>query len=445
MRKTKMEKGITLIALIITIVILLILAVVAINSITNDKVVDKTKNAASEYEIMEEKTKLQKEVLEWQVIDAGNMQTLEEYLGDIYGKENVKPNTDETLNVTVPSGNTYKVKEDGTIIPVKGISIVGTGMPLVLNEGKTVTGTLTATLVGISGEISWSNANSEVATISETKGASVTVTAVSKGETKVTASCGSYSAIYTVQVKESLIVPVGSYVAYDVSYTDMYQGTEYTSTNGWRYLGTDDDGNKLIISTAIPMVLFYKSNDSSAKWWDADTTLNVTVRATNGMLNNLDKIPYTQTMLGTNVLTANTAIGRFADKDGMIGDYFKSTTYWEKIVKVRTLTLAELNKATNSATGGNRTETYAGQGFKDLTKNALGLFDMQKLDGYSASYSYWLASPRGGSTIPAVKSDIANIPSCDISKLGLRPVVVLSSDIEMEDTNGDGVYEIQQK
>ena len=49
MKKTKMEKGITLIALIITIVVLLILAVVTINSIQGDGIIRYAQNAADEY------------------------------------------------------------------------------------------------------------------------------------------------------------------------------------------------------------------------------------------------------------------------------------------------------------------------------------------------------------------------------------------------------------
>ena len=49
MKKTKMEKGITLIALIITIVVLLILAAVAINSIQNDGILHYATNAASSW------------------------------------------------------------------------------------------------------------------------------------------------------------------------------------------------------------------------------------------------------------------------------------------------------------------------------------------------------------------------------------------------------------
>ena len=48
-RKTRMEKGITLIALIITIVVLLILAAVAISSITNEGILQYAQNAAKDY------------------------------------------------------------------------------------------------------------------------------------------------------------------------------------------------------------------------------------------------------------------------------------------------------------------------------------------------------------------------------------------------------------
>ena len=49
MKKTREQKGITLIALIITIVVLLILAVVTISSITNDGIMKHAQNAANTY------------------------------------------------------------------------------------------------------------------------------------------------------------------------------------------------------------------------------------------------------------------------------------------------------------------------------------------------------------------------------------------------------------
>ena len=250
---------------------------------------------------------------------------------------------------------------------------------------------------------------------------------------------------------------IGSYVEYDVSYTDMYSGIEYTSTNGWRYLGTDDSGNKLLISTAIPVVLYYSSGiaGENAKWWDTDTTLNANVRSTNGMINNFAKIPYTQTASGTSVSTANIAIGRFAGTeitvDGTtytaIGDTFKSSTYSSKIENVRTLTLAELNRAVNSANAGtdgytDRAETSISSGFKDLTDEALGLFDMQDLTDYTASYDYWLASPYAGtpSLVCRVSYSISSVGSYFSSDHGVRPVVVLSSDVEF--IKVDGIWKI---
>ena len=49
MKKTRMEKGITLVALIITIVVLLILAVVTINAIQGDGIIEYAKNARDDY------------------------------------------------------------------------------------------------------------------------------------------------------------------------------------------------------------------------------------------------------------------------------------------------------------------------------------------------------------------------------------------------------------
>lgn len=270
------------------------------------------------------------------------------------------------------------------------------------------------------------------------------------------ASVPNYSAETQLTFEIRKIV-VGDYVNYDVSYTDMYQGTEYTSENGWRYLGTDDSGNKLLISTAIPLILSYNYNTvgENEKWWDKDTTLKANVRATNGMLNNFDKIPFAQKSPGIDIGSGedNTAIGAFApstrtyngEEYNAVGDYFKSSTYSNKIENVRTLTLAELNKAINSATGGSREETSTSPGFKDLTDEALGLFDMHDLEGYTAEdYYYWLAShPKYYPYIVTFVSDSHisdNVDYVDTSYRGMRPVVVLSSDVEF--IKEDGIWKI---
>ena len=57
MKKTKAQKGITLIALIITVVILMILAAVAINSITNEGIISKTEDTTDKFKQEQEKEK----------------------------------------------------------------------------------------------------------------------------------------------------------------------------------------------------------------------------------------------------------------------------------------------------------------------------------------------------------------------------------------------------
>lgn len=57
MKRSKNEKGITLIALIITIIVLLILAVVAIGAIKDDDIINYAKNSREEYEKAKEDEK----------------------------------------------------------------------------------------------------------------------------------------------------------------------------------------------------------------------------------------------------------------------------------------------------------------------------------------------------------------------------------------------------
>ena len=58
MKKTKLEKGITLIALIITIIILLILAVITIRSIKKDGIIDYAQDASTDYKKAQEEEQI---------------------------------------------------------------------------------------------------------------------------------------------------------------------------------------------------------------------------------------------------------------------------------------------------------------------------------------------------------------------------------------------------
>ena len=125
MKKTKMEKGITLIALMITIVVLLILAVVAINAITKDDILGRAEDATKKYNQAVEK-------------EQETMEKYEEYLDKITGKKvsevqnNLISKTENTTvydeygnKIVVPAGFKIVVNEDtnNADIVTKGIVI----------------------------------------------------------------------------------------------------------------------------------------------------------------------------------------------------------------------------------------------------------------------------------------------------------------------------------
>ena len=110
MKKTKLEKGITLIALIITIIILLILAVVTIGSIQDSEIIDYAQKAGSEYSNAQEEEMIQLGFREYQLAKYAN---------------NLKELTVEGASTSVSengwlvkfdkSGNEYKLNFNGTL------------------------------------------------------------------------------------------------------------------------------------------------------------------------------------------------------------------------------------------------------------------------------------------------------------------------------------------
>ena len=421
--KTKRNKGITLIALILTIVILLILAVVAISAVKGDGIIAHAKNAKTDYTRAQEEEQIQIALNEWKIEDIQNNKNFTEFMQEKFEKDNVEKVTENEVIVTMESGNKYKVTAEGTIISTKGVNLNKSSLVLELKEGTTATETLTASLSEITGEITWSNSDNTKATISSTKGESITVTAVAKGETTITATCGDYTATCKVIVENT--IEIGSCVKYDVPYTDMYSEIEYTASNGWRYLGKDDNGNKLIVSTGIPAILDYHDNsnignekDGGANtWWATKAEINSTTDtlyrtdkgddyyndsgepskyAAYGLRYKFESIPFNYQESETSVSVTNTGIYR---KVGAQASGELSKTAFRangvNVVDVHNLTLAELNRAINRASGSTRADGYGGSGFKDLDGTAKGLFDMLDLTGYTQCYWYWLATPSG--------------------------------------------------
>ena len=100
MRRTKAQKGITLVALIITIIVLLILAVVTINAVVDDGIIKHAKNATSKYE---------------EKADEENT-ILDSYLAKI--EENIPGGSS-----SVTGNVTWKDNGDGTITSSNGVTL----------------------------------------------------------------------------------------------------------------------------------------------------------------------------------------------------------------------------------------------------------------------------------------------------------------------------------
>ena len=81
MRKTRIEKGITLMALIITIVVLLVLATVAISSIQNDGIISKAQDVANKFnQAQTNEQGILDEYLSYLEGDSGVPEELEKYI-----------------------------------------------------------------------------------------------------------------------------------------------------------------------------------------------------------------------------------------------------------------------------------------------------------------------------------------------------------------------------
>ena len=120
MKKTKMEKGITLIALIITIIILLILAVVTIGSIKNSNIIKYAQNATYEHEVGQEKENIQLAIGEARLMGNGTLtkSNLQSALDGIF-KGNVDYtdlSSEDFIKIKIkPANREYKIDLDGKV------------------------------------------------------------------------------------------------------------------------------------------------------------------------------------------------------------------------------------------------------------------------------------------------------------------------------------------
>ena len=206
--KFKRNKGITLIALVVTIIVLLILAGVSINMLTGQNGIlnraaeakDKTTDAQNQEEL---EMALSQMAMEYHL--NGGADTFSDYIfaheDDLkaeLGTSNVSLNS-EAKTITY-KGALYSVATDGTVTRLDGVGLSETTKTLSIVGTDKEEFTLTATLTNISGTISWTSSNTNVATVTG-NGATATVKAVGNGSTTIKASCNGKEATCEVTVK----------------------------------------------------------------------------------------------------------------------------------------------------------------------------------------------------------------------------------------------------
>ena len=210
MKKAKLEKGITLIALIITIVVLLILAVVTIGAIQESKIITHAQNASDSYTIAQEKERIGLALSEWNIEDAipGNNPVFKNVITNELQGQNVSITGEDNGPLTVTfnkTENSYTVTKEGEITPItKGITLSSTSLSIA--PGKTAQ--LTATLTGITGNVTWTSADTNVVTVTTSEDTLTATLTVADGATlgttvEITATCGEYSAKCTITVEEA--------------------------------------------------------------------------------------------------------------------------------------------------------------------------------------------------------------------------------------------------
>ena len=472
------KKAISLIVLVITIIVMAILAATVIITLSNTNIINEAQKAKESANQATEKEAISVALAEWKIEERKGTKTFEEFMKEKFGEENVTKISEDEVTVTMESGNKYEAKTDGTIKSTKGINLDKSTLTLELQDGTTVVETLTASLSKITGEITWSNSDNTTATISTTTGESITVTAKAIGTTTITATCGSYVATCTVTVTKPTTVSIGAFVEYAVSYTDAFNSDyKYTTTNGWRLLDytKNSDGtysNVKLISTGVPAKLYYNYSDTTYNSWYVtdDTKLSefknvlgsdynyytgtdtyYALRAAAGLYYNFGDINFaygTSSAKNKGYFTEITSNGTTYNSENTADTTGRNLFIPAGVnASVRLLTLPEMNKMLG------RTDIDSTTQMTDPT-GADGLFVLQNVKNITAmsafDYSagcYWLASPypnakNYNSVSYVLYSGIVN--GISSYGYGVRPVVTLSSDIQLVDENSDGVLEIKK-
>ena len=469
MKEVQKEKGITLIALVITIVVLLILAGVTIAAVGGENgILKNAGEAKEESERGDAEDEIKLALNEWQIERYTGNKTIEDFLSEKFG--GVVDNGDDTYTIE-KGGYEAKIDKEGNIIgeiekagprpEVISAKVVneageevGKGSQA---EGRKLYIEIEAKIEG--GEIERIKLGEEEGEkagekyrIEINKNGKYTVEIIGRVEGE------EYSTKYTITVEQyENSLKIGDYVRYNVTYTDVYTGYEFTAENGWRVLnpGTDNgDGTYTglkLISTGIPAKLYYQYNSIRNKenngeygnwagnaeqreryaneYYSSGSNDNYNMYAASGLRYNFEKIKFTQ---GT---TSSGNEGYYTKVNGKTSGNLSETEFLTGgAEEVHNLTLAELNEAR----GESDLETT---GSVSTNTGATGLFHLRGLNKYNYNSSstpyYWLASPNPYNTYHLrYVYYYGTIGTHYNTTFGVRPVVSLPSSFQVEETEG---------
>ena len=272
--------------------------------------------------------------------------------------------------------------------------------------------------------------------------------------------------------REPVILEVGDYVRYDVTYTDIYTGNNFTSETGWRVLETgtnNGDGTYTglkLISTGIPGTLNFIEygentienkvyNGEYGNWAGNETQRNEYAELFWSSYNNNNDNPNMYAAAGMYYNFTKIRFSRELNQydDELIGEYEEpndNEAYYINIngqtegeleenaflkngaTRVYNLTLAELNTVRGESDLRSEKEIADNDGAKGLFKlGALGEY------GYNneISWNYYLASPdtRSNNVVYFV-NDWYGVYIANANQ-GIRPVVELPDNYQVEKIN----------
>ena len=264
---TREEKGITLIALIVTIIVLIILAGVTLNiALDNDGIINKTKEAAKEYEKAQIEEQIELAIITSRMGSQGEIdkESLYNELTKITGANVIKGEGDAFPWQIKIKGYEYEITETGEIIlkgettqepteiAISQITIANNNIEI--EKGKTAQIEITKEPNNTTEGVTYTSNNTEIATVNENgvvTGIGVgetTITIAGQKTTNVTATCTvkvTLEGIGATEVKENASQYYGALVEnYTVQYNDE-GGTK------WRIFYSDGTNIYLIADDYI--------------------------------------------------------------------------------------------------------------------------------------------------------------------------------------------------